>query len=436
MSFLLMLWLWPLLHVDGFDVIVPVGPLDGEVWKENAGYLRRNVEGCGEVHVIEGKEMENKILGWAGIEPGIAANGWVRQQLVKLYAPLYYEGLGRGSVYLVVDADVRWVQRAVLMEESNRSVLFLTTGGGMDKLVYNKFIGYALPQLADGAQTFTTGVAHHIVVATPVLRELMSDVSAQHGGKPFHEVFTQSPVRQSEYHLYYSYAVAKHGQRANTSWPHQVRSLPFAVVPDCNQNPSPGTFTYLTCHHHFRECGARSHWGVECYNAGATPCSWQEGDFYPHELLSRAVKIRVTNLLHVGSALWPSLPCTHKAVYGLIWLLAVCEPLLYLYLLLKHSPHPLHTPVAIVVLAATYHTLYPLQPPFYIYASLGTLTLTIKSSIKHIKHTPLPLFTSLGIWLGLIKPLGLYESPCAMWVGFAALLSAVPVKRDKAQRGL
>jgi hypothetical protein len=227
----------PLFHTM-FDVVIPLGPNDVKYFGQQLEHTRKYVIGYRRIYIV-------------AFDPGLAAsclgassydsvddsvivvpesvfpfskntvsvyhgansrNGWYFQQLLKMYAWAHLDGLL--DRYLVVDADTFFVN----------PTRFETTDG---KCLYNFAREYNPPyfeHMARLSPIFTrtyelSGICHHMLFETGVVKEIIGLVEAAHKGKRFWEVFLECVdvgLRHgigsgaSEYELYFHYIMKTH----------------------------------------------------------------------------------------------------------------------------------------------------------------------------------------------------------------------------------
>ena len=249
----------PLFHTM-FDVVIPLGPNDVKHFGQQLEHTRKYVIGYRRIYIVafdpglaascvasstesSGASSEDSVNGASSYDSVNGAsstessddgdsvivvpesafpfskntvsvyhgtnsrNGWYFQQLLKMYAWAYLDGLL--DRYLVVDADTFFVN----------PTRFETTDG---KCLYNFAREYNPPyfeHMARLSPIFTrtyelSGICHHMLFETGVVKEIIGQVEAAHKGKRFWEVFLECVdvgLRHgigsgaSEYELYFHY---------------------------------------------------------------------------------------------------------------------------------------------------------------------------------------------------------------------------------------
>jgi hypothetical protein len=244
-----------------FDVVIPLGPNDVKRFRQQLEHTRKYVIGYRRIYVVafdteaitlcstsdDGDSDDDFVKGDSDNEQVIIVpesvfpfskntvsvyhgsdgrNGWYFQQLLKMYAWDYLDGLLER--YLVVDADTFFVNPTV----------FETTDG---KCLYNFAREYHPPyfeHMARMSPVFTrtyelSGICHHMLFETSVVKEIIGEVEAEHKGKRFWEVFLECVEVElrhgiesgaSEYELYFHYIMKTRSDNV------KIRELVWANV--------------------------------------------------------------------------------------------------------------------------------------------------------------------------------------------------------------
>ncbi len=236
----------PIFHTM-FDVVIPLGPNDVKYFGQQLEHTRKYVIGYRRIYVVafdpglatlasssssndgdsgdsvkgassSSNDGDSVIIVPESVFPfskntvsvyhgANSRNGWYFQQLLKLYAWAYLDGLL--DRYLVIDADTFFVN----------PTRFETTDG---KCLYNFAREYHPPyfeHMARMSPVFTrtyelSGICHHMLFETGAVKEIIGLVEAAHKGKRLWEVFLECVdvgLRHgigsgaSEYELYFHY---------------------------------------------------------------------------------------------------------------------------------------------------------------------------------------------------------------------------------------
>ena len=147
----------------------------------------------------------------------VRRSGWYLQQLLKLYSG---EVLGLER-YLIIDSDTLF-NRAVEFQQGDRSCF---NTGGEHHVPYFHHMARLLPGLKKVCDR--SGICHHMVFDSALVRSLMAAVESRHG-KKFWQVFLdvmdeKEVVRSgaSEFEIYFNYVLTFHPERAlvrNLAW--------------------------------------------------------------------------------------------------------------------------------------------------------------------------------------------------------------------------
>ena len=111
-----------------FDIVIPVGPKDTEVFKEQIEYTKQNIIGYRNIYVISSEAISDE-YGCIFINESIFPfslkdiseihgkndrNGWYLQQLLKLYAGFVIPGIL--DRYLVIDCDTFFLKPTTFVD--------------------------------------------------------------------------------------------------------------------------------------------------------------------------------------------------------------------------------------------------------------------------------------------------------------------------------
>jgi hypothetical protein len=208
-----------------FDIVIPLGPNDTKYFGLQLEHTRKYVIGYRRIYIIAFDPSaftlndDSVIVVPESVFPFSkhtvsvyhgttnSRNGWYFQQLLKMYAWAYLDGIL--DKYLVVDADIFFVN----------PTRFETTDG---RSLYNFAREYHHPYFEHMSRMCSTfgrayelsGICHHMLFDVRVVKEIIGLVEAEHRGKKFWEVFLECVdpnLRHgigsgaSEYELYFHY---------------------------------------------------------------------------------------------------------------------------------------------------------------------------------------------------------------------------------------
>lgn len=211
-----------------FDVVIPVGPNDAAVVRDQIAHTRRNVVGHRNVYLVSRHPARLQIAGCIAVDENLfpfsmrtvekhhgasPRTGWYLQQLLKLYAGLMIPGIL--DRYLVVDADTFFM----------RPTRFVEAVGG--RCLYNYGAEHHRPyfdhmrRLHDSLRRFDpakSGICHHMMFETANIRELFAWIEGQDArGRSFYDIFLAHvdaahylTSGASEYELYFNYMLLRH----------------------------------------------------------------------------------------------------------------------------------------------------------------------------------------------------------------------------------
>jgi len=242
-----------------YDIVIPVGPNDVDVFGKQIEYTKRNCIGHRKIYVIAASSVESLVktipectfidesifpfdLRTLHTYSGSHAserNGWYFQQLLKLYAGILPGILDR---WLVVDTDTFFLKPVTFIEE----VCLYATGceywppyfAHMDRLLPG--LSRVIPM---------SGICHHMIFEKRFVAELMEKVEQIHQ-KPFWSVFMSKvdPAEYymsgaSEYELYFNYMLTYHPECIC------IRPLRWDNVSTLNLDSD---YDYISYHHYMR----------------------------------------------------------------------------------------------------------------------------------------------------------------------------------------
>jgi hypothetical protein len=244
-----------------YDIVIPIGPNDIEVFTKQIEYTKRNCIGYRKIYVIAASSVESlvrevpdtlfidestfpfdlhQLHTYSGSDSS-KRNGWYFQQLLKLYS---------GSIlpsildrWLVIDTDTFFLKPVTFIQEDR--CLYAT--GVEHWFPYFRHMDRLIPGLTRVKPM--SGICHHMIFEQKYVKELMERVEHIHQ-KPFWLAF-MSNVSVSDYHLsgaseyeiYFNYMLTYHPECI------QIRPLRWANVStldlgsDCD---------YISYHHYMR----------------------------------------------------------------------------------------------------------------------------------------------------------------------------------------
>jgi hypothetical protein len=203
-----------------FDILIPIGPRDyKEIVDIMIEHTKKNILGYRNIYIVaydstieyEGcmtinenifpfnKELIDTMIGPTN------RLGWYLQQLIKLYAGITIPGIL--NTYLVIDVDTIFMKPTAFFNEEGKPLY--NTGDEYHPAYFNHMY-YMLPSLTKVTQP--SGICHHMVFQTHILREMFEKVETHNNGEPFYHVFLKciepyhaTGAGASEYEIYFSY---------------------------------------------------------------------------------------------------------------------------------------------------------------------------------------------------------------------------------------
>ena len=217
--------------MSDFDIVIPVGPNDINMIKEQIIYTKKNIIGYRNIYLIVCTEniiindciiINEKIFPfqmkdiqhYLGINK---INGWFLQQLLKLYAGKIIPNILNN--YLVIDADTFFMKPTVFIK--NNIPLY-----NIDKQNHKPYFDHMKklhPSFIKHIQD--SGITHHMFFQQKYLNEIFTLVEKLHE-EDFWKVFLKCVTEKegsgaSEYELYFNYIFKNHSDKV------KIRKLRF-----------------------------------------------------------------------------------------------------------------------------------------------------------------------------------------------------------------
>jgi len=211
-------------NVDSlFDIVIPVGPNDISIIKDQIKYTKRNVIGYRNIYLIY-KDTSLEIDGCITISENIypfsmktvqefhgklGRNGWYLQQLLKLYAGNVIPDIL--DKFLVIDTDTFFLKPTKFIDNGK---LLYAHGTENHKAYFDHMS--RLDSSLIKMDMFKSGICHHMIFETKYLNELFNLIESKHNDT-FYNIFlkqvstldyTQSGA--SEYEMYFNYMLKEH----------------------------------------------------------------------------------------------------------------------------------------------------------------------------------------------------------------------------------
>lgn len=239
------------------DAMIPLGPNDTGTVGLTARSVRQFVQGVRNIYLVSREDPQlpgvifidersfpfdlKAVQSILGVEDRA---GWYFQQLIKLYFPLVVGG--SLDQVLVADADTIFV-RACRFTDEGRTVLNF---GDEYHAPYFEHMGRLHPELRK--MFVYSGICHSMLFTRAWLTDLRGMVEAQHGKKPFWQVYldcidpAQRPLSgASEYEIYFNFCLRFHPLEITVRrfyWRNTIRADDIRM----------GTDDYVSFHHYLR----------------------------------------------------------------------------------------------------------------------------------------------------------------------------------------
>lgn len=203
-----------------FDIIIPVGPHDEDVIREQIKYTKQNIIGHKTIYLICSDRTIN-IDGCITIEENIfpfnmetvikyhgksARNGWYLQQLLKLYAGRIIPGIL--DKYLIIDCDTFFLKPCTFIENN----VCLYNFGSEYHVPYFQHMS-RLDENLVRVEENKSGICHHMMFETMYVEEIIHKIENSHHDS-FYNIFLKcvdsDESGASEYEIYFNYMLKNH----------------------------------------------------------------------------------------------------------------------------------------------------------------------------------------------------------------------------------
>ena len=237
-----------------FDIVIPIGPNDITVCRNQIKYTKLNVVGYRNIYIVSFDptfKSNNCITINEDIFPftkqdivkyhgNTTRQGWYLQQLIKLYAGIVIPGIL--EKYLVIDADTLFLKPTTFIEN--------------DICLYNFGVEYHMPYFKhmlnldkELTKVFKniSGICHHMIFETKYINELISKIEKNHNDF-FYNIFLKlvndkSESGASEYEIYFNYMLKNHNDKI------KIRKLNWK---NSNKIITDENLDYISCHWYLR----------------------------------------------------------------------------------------------------------------------------------------------------------------------------------------
>ena len=237
-----------------FDIVIPVGPNDINILKQQIEYTKKNIVGYRKIYIISYDKTINldgcniisedifpfSLKTVAQFHGKTSRNGWYLQQLLKLYAGTIIPDIL--EKYLVIDADTFFLKPTTFIEDDK----CLYNYGDENHFPYfqhmKKLDESFSKQLSD-----KSGICHHMMFETKYLKELFNLIEQKHNDT-FYNVFLKNvsineESGASEYEIYFNYIILNHHENI------KIRQLNWTNTRHLLLN---NNYDYISIHHYNR----------------------------------------------------------------------------------------------------------------------------------------------------------------------------------------
>jgi hypothetical protein len=242
--------------MQDFDILIPVGPNDTDVIREQLEYTKRNIVGYRNIYLLY-KDISLQIEGCITVSENSfpftietvakyhgksKRNGWYLQQLLKLYAGRTIPGIL--ETYLVLDSDTFFLKPTIFIENNKPMYAY-------GKEYHLPYFNHMLRLNPSFKRVDTrSGICHHMIFQKKYIDEIFKLVETKHG-QPFYETFLKQVSSYdylysgaSEYELYFNYMIQNHPSEII------IRQLQWQNVPRLSNS---NTNDYESIHWYIRK---------------------------------------------------------------------------------------------------------------------------------------------------------------------------------------
>lgn len=239
-----------------FDIVIPIGPNDSSIIKEQIKYTKKNIIGYRNIYLVS-YDPTIKINDCITINENIfpftkntvaiyhgqlKRNGWYLQQLIKLYAGNIIPNIL--NTYLVIDSDTFFLKPTEFIKDN--------------KCLYNYGTEYHKPyfnhmnRLSKDLKRMKkdkSGICHHMMFETKYINSLISKIEKKHKDL-FYNVFLKKVTEEnktlsgaSEYEIYFNFMLKYNPNKI------KLRKLFWEDTNNFNTN---NNNDYISYHWHMR----------------------------------------------------------------------------------------------------------------------------------------------------------------------------------------
>ena len=244
-------------NISLFDIVIPVGPNDINIIKQQIKYTKKNIIGYRNIYLICNDKSLNiedcitisedifpfDINTVANFHGKSSRNGWYLQQLLKLYAGFIIPNiLGR---YLVIDSDTFFLKPTTFIKD--------------DKCLYNFSSEYHKPYFdhmlkldkdLTKQDKLKSGICNHMMFETKYIKVLFNKIENLHNDK-FYNIFLKNVEDisgASEYEIYFNFMLKYYPNKII------IRKLKWRPVSSLNYlKKNNNYYDYISYHWYMRK---------------------------------------------------------------------------------------------------------------------------------------------------------------------------------------
>ena len=237
-----------------FDIVICVGPNDGNIISKQIEYTKKNIIGYRNIYlicydpkiIIDGCITINENIfpfsleTVSNIHGKLNRNGWYLQQLLKLYALIIIPEILERC--LIIDSDTFFLKPTIFIKNNKCLYNF-----GSD--FHTPYFEHMLKLHEELIQVDKnkSGICHHIMFEKKYINELINKIEEKHNDK-FYNIFLKmvkdfDGSGASEYEIYFNYMFKNYSNNV------EIRNLKWCNSNTLNINDD---FDYISCHWYMR----------------------------------------------------------------------------------------------------------------------------------------------------------------------------------------
>jgi hypothetical protein len=240
-----------------FDIVIPVGPSDIDIIKNQLEYTKKNIIGYRNIYLIsydKSLEVEDCITisedsfpfsidTVAQFHGKISRNGWYLQQLLKLYSGLVIPHIL--DRYLVIDSDTFFLKPTQFIKDNKCLYNF-----GTEYCIYYFEHMKKLDKDLTKQDMSKSGICHHMMFETKYIKLLFDKIEKNYNDT-FYNIFLKNVTKvnasgASEYEIYFNFMLKYYNNEII------IRPLQWQNTKSLDNDKDNNNYDYISYHHYNR----------------------------------------------------------------------------------------------------------------------------------------------------------------------------------------